>query len=53
MIFVKAKPGQSVDSLIRQFTRKILEAGIVQEVRDRQFYKPPSVIRKEKRKNRR
>lgn len=53
MVFVKAKPGQSADSLIRQFTKKIVESGIIQDIKDRQFYKPPSVVRKEKRKKRR
>ena len=52
MVFVKARRGESSDSLIRKFTRKALEEGIVQQIRDRQFFKPPSEIRKEMAKRR-
>jgi small subunit ribosomal protein S21 len=53
MVFVKAKKGESSDTLIRKFIRKISEEQLMQKIKDRQFYKPPSEIKKEKNKNRR
>lgn len=52
MVFVKAKKGESTDSLIRKFMRKISEEQLMQKIKDRQFYKPPSEVRKEKAKKR-
>ncbi|MBI4130299.1 30S ribosomal protein S21 [Candidatus Roizmanbacteria bacterium] len=51
MVFVKAKKGDSNDSLIRKFVRKITEENLMQQIKDLQFYKTPSELRKE-RKNR-
>jgi len=53
MVFVKAKKGESSDALIRKFIRKISEEQLMQTIKDRQFYKSPSEIKKEKRKRRR
>lgn len=50
MVFVKAQKGDSNDSLIRKFSRKIMEADLMKQIRDMQFHKTPSEIRKEKRK---
>jgi small subunit ribosomal protein S21 len=52
MVIVKARKGESADSLIRKFSRKTFEEGIVQSIRDRQYYKPPSEVKKEKNKRR-
>lgn len=38
MVFVKKAQGQSDDQLIRNFTRKVMESNIVQEVKDRRFH---------------
>jgi ribosomal protein S21 len=38
MVFVKKLPGQSDDQLIRNFTRKVMESNIIQEVKDRRFH---------------
>ena len=50
MVFVKAQPGESSDSLIRKFTRKVLSEGILQDLKKREFYQKPAEIRKEKNK---
>jgi len=50
MVFVKAQKGDSNDTLIRKFSRKIMEADLMKQIRDMQFHKTPSEIRKEKRK---
>ncbi len=48
MTFVKAQPGESSDSLIRKFTRKVISEGILLEFKEKEFYKKPSERRKEK-----
>jgi ribosomal protein S21 len=49
MVYVKKTPGESDDSLIRKFTKKVIDAQIVQEARRRQFYLKPSLAKKMKR----
>lgn len=50
MIVVTKKKGESNESLFRKFTRTFIEENIVEEVRNRLFYKKPSLVRKEKEK---
>jgi small subunit ribosomal protein S21 len=45
---VRAKPGDSVDQIIKKFKKKVMQEEILTKVREREFYKKPSVIRKEK-----
>lgn len=46
-IIVKANPGDSTDSIIRKFQKKVVAEGLVQEIRDRSVYKKPSQRRQE------
>ncbi len=48
MVVVKKLPGDSDDSLIRKFSRKVMSEGIVQEAKRREFYLKPSLARKQK-----
>lgn len=48
MVFVKKMPGDSDDSLIRKFTRKVINENILIEAKRRQFYLKPSLARKQK-----
>ena len=48
MTVVKAKPGDTADGLIRKFTKKVFNEGIIEEARKRKFYQKPSEIKKEK-----
>lgn len=50
MVFVKAQPGDTSDSLIRKFTRKVLTEGILQDLKKREFYQKPAERRKEEKK---
>ncbi|MCX6792139.1 MAG: 30S ribosomal protein S21 [Candidatus Gottesmanbacteria bacterium] len=50
MVFVKAQPGETSDSLIRKFTRKVLSEGILQDLKKREFYQKPAEIRKEQKR---
>ena len=46
MTKVEAKEGESVDVLIRKFNKKVLSDGIMNELKKREYYEKPSVIRK-------
>lgn len=48
MVVVKAQPGEPADSLIRKFNKKVLAEGILTELKKREFYQKPALIRKEK-----
>ncbi len=48
MVFVKKMPGDSDDSVIRKFTKKVIDAGIIPEAKRRQFYLKPSLAKKMK-----
>ncbi len=48
MVFVKKTTGDSADTMIRKFTRKVMSEGIVQEMKKREFYLKPSLARKYK-----
>jgi small subunit ribosomal protein S21 len=40
--------GESFESLLRRFTRKVQQEGIISEVRRRGFFEKPSIKRKRK-----
>lgn len=46
MVYVKKGPGETTDSLIRKFSKKVLSEGILAELKKREFYKKPSLKRK-------
>ncbi|MDP3941079.1 MAG: 30S ribosomal protein S21 [bacterium] len=48
MVFVKKMPGDSDDSIIRKFSKKVMDAGIITEAKRRQFYMKPSLAKKMK-----
>lgn len=50
MIFVKAQPGDSSDSVIKKFTRKVIADGLLLELKKREFYQKPAEKRKEAKK---
>ncbi len=47
-IIVRAKPNESADQVIRKFKKKVQQAQLLTNIRDREFYKKPSVVKKEK-----
>lgn len=51
MVVVRKMPGDSDDSLIRKFSRKVLSEGIMQEAKRREFYLKPSLARKQKKED--
>ncbi len=44
-------PGDSDDSVIRKFIRKVVDAGIVPEAKRRQFHLKPSLAKKQKKED--
>lgn len=52
MVFVTKRKGETKDSMFRKFTRSFIEEDIINEVRNRLFYKKPSLVRQEKEKER-
>lgn len=52
MTVVKAGPGDTADSLIRKFSKKVAAEGILQDLKKREFYQKPSQVRKEEKKER-
>lgn len=48
MVVVKKMPGDSDESLIRKFSRKVLNEGILQEAKRRAYYEKPSLAKKHK-----
>jgi len=45
---VRKAPGESDESLIAKFRRKVLADNILLELKEREFHKPPSVKKKER-----
>ncbi|UCH51068.1 MAG: 30S ribosomal protein S21 [Chloroflexota bacterium] len=45
---VRLSQGESFESLLRRFTKKVQQAGVISETRRRGFYEKPSVKRKRK-----
>lgn len=45
---VYAQPGESADSLIRKFNKKVQSEGILQEIKKREHYLKPSLKRQQK-----
>lgn len=50
---VRKKPGQSDDKLIADFRKKVLADDLIEEIKKREFYKKPSVLKQERIKERR
>ena len=48
MVFVKKKKGESEDKLIARFRKKVVNEGILFEIREKERYKKPSERRQEK-----
>ena len=48
MAEVKIHSGESFESLMRRFNKKVEQAGIISETRRRGFYEKPSIKRKKK-----
>jgi small subunit ribosomal protein S21 len=52
MVVITRKKGETKDAIFRKFSRSFIEEDIVSEIRKRQFYKKPSLKRKDEEKER-
>lgn len=52
-LIVKKQPGDSDDALIRKFSKKVMDAGIIQDAKRRKFYLKPSAARAQKKQDKR
>lgn len=50
MTEIKVREGESIEQALRRFNQKVYDAGIMEELKKREYYKPPSEIKKKKRK---
>jgi len=48
MVGIKLRDGEKIDIALRRFKRECERDGILREIRKREFYKPPSLVKKEK-----
>ncbi|MDR1926248.1 MAG: 30S ribosomal protein S21 [Endomicrobium sp.] len=48
MVSIRVREGESIEETIRRFKRECERNGIMQEMKKREFYKAPSVLKKEK-----
>jgi small subunit ribosomal protein S21 len=49
---VKARRNESAESLIKRFSRKIKNSGIIKEVLERRYYEKPSIKRRKEKAKR-
>ena len=45
---VKKSPGETDDRLIARFRKKVIADDVLNDLREREFYKPPSLRKKER-----
>ena len=45
------KPGESLDSLLRRFKRKVKQDGTIQSLKDREYFEKPSETKKKELRN--
>lgn len=53
MVVITKKKGETKDALFRKFSRIFIDEDIVNTLKKKQFYKKPSLIRKEEEKEKR
>lgn len=50
MIIVPVKEGENIDRALKKFKRKFEKTGVIRELRSRQAFIKPSVLRREEKK---
>lgn len=48
MVNVKNREGESVEAMLRRFSKSVQQEGIISEARRRKSFEPPSVTRKKR-----
>ena len=47
MIIIPLKEGENIDRALKKFKRKFEKTGVIKELRARQAYKKPSIVKRE------
>ncbi len=47
MAIVYAKPGETTEKLLQRFKRKMTEDNILDELKEREYYRKPSLIKQD------
>ena len=47
-IIIKAQPGDSTDQMIKNFKKRVLQDQLLTELKEKEFHKKPSVLKKER-----
>jgi small subunit ribosomal protein S21 len=50
MAFVKIGENENLERALKRFKKKVDDEGILKEYKDRQYFRKPSVIKREKKK---
>ena len=50
MTKIKVRNGETLEQALRRFNKEVLKAGILQELKDREYYRKKSEIKREKNK---
>jgi small subunit ribosomal protein S21 len=48
MAEVKRRPNESVDELVKRFKKQVQKEGIMKEIKKREYFVAPSVLRRKK-----
>jgi small subunit ribosomal protein S21 len=48
LVLIKVRENESIEEALRRFKKECERNGIMQEIKRREFYEPPSVRRKKK-----
>ena len=52
MVKVNVQPGETIEQALRRFNREVIEEGILDEVKEREFYTKPSQVKRMRNKQR-
>lgn len=50
MVAVNKTKGQSKDSMLRRFMKRVTDEGYIEDLRNRTYYRSPSMVKKERTK---
>ena len=53
MAKVNVKQGESIEKALRRFNREVMDEGIIDEIKKRQFFEKPSEVKKNEESQRR
>jgi len=46
MTYQERREGESIDQMLKKFKRKVKASGVLQDLRSKEFFEPPSDVKK-------